>query len=79
MKNPVVWFEIAGKESETLLSFYGKMFDWELKQAPSGMEYHMMDKVDEGIPGGIGVGIGDQPTGWATFYVQVESVAGSLQ
>jgi len=30
MPNPVVHFEVLGKDAEALQAFYGKVFDWEL-------------------------------------------------
>lgn len=76
MANPTMWFEVAGKDHQALKSFYGELFDWEMKDA-EGMPYSMIDATDGGIPGGIGAAPEGHP-GHVTFYVQVDDLEASL-
>jgi predicted enzyme related to lactoylglutathione lyase len=78
MANPVVWFEVLGKDGKALRRFYGDIFGWEF-EAASGMDYGMTKKVGEqGIQGGVGSTMEGGP-GWATFYVAVPDVKASLK
>lgn len=78
MGNPVVHFEIAGKDSATLRSFYNKLFNWELQVWEKG-DYAM---VPAQAPDSIGGGIGSTPPGmnpYVTFYVQVDDLDTALK
>ena len=59
MGNPVMWFEVAGKDREGLKGFYSQLFDWQLTDMDA-MPYTTIDTGGEGIPGGIGAGPGGQ-------------------
>src|SRR6478609_5157992 len=77
MPNPVVHFEVLGKDAAALQSFYGEVFVWELN--PVMPTYAM---VATGVEGGIAGGIGAPPDGSAghvTFYVAVDDLAAALQ
>jgi predicted enzyme related to lactoylglutathione lyase len=79
MGNPVVHFEIIGKDSEALQRFYKGAFDWQIgPPVPgAGVSYALVDPHGEGgINGGIG-GMDDYP-GHATFYVQVPDLEAAL-
>ncbi len=57
MANPVMWFEIMGKDSTGLQKFYRDVFGW--KMTPPNKEmgnYSMLERPDKGIGGGIGEG-----------------------
>src|SRR5882762_2733957 len=69
--NPVVHFEVLGKDAETLQGFYGKVFDWQLN--PVMPTYAM---VSTGVEGGIA---GDGGAGHVTFYVEVDDLAKALE
>jgi uncharacterized protein len=75
MPNPVVHFEVLGKDAGALQAFYGQVFDWELN--PVMPTYAMVSKAAEGIAGGIG----SAPDGseHVTFYVQVDDLAAALK
>lgn len=83
MGQPVVHFEVAGKDVEKLHGFYSSLFGWEFDTAnPVG--YGLVAREDnlssEGI--GIGGGIGQAPEGYdghITFYVAVPDVEAALQ
>jgi predicted enzyme related to lactoylglutathione lyase len=66
-ENPVTWFEIAGKDSNKLRDFYGKIFGWQYNLPPD-MDYGMIDPQGKGIGGGVGAG---DPH--AIFYAEVEN------
>ena len=88
MGQPVVHFEVIGKEPEKLRSYYGDLFGWEFDTdapvAPSVSEagnYGFINRnVTEdgvGIPGGVGGGAGY--AGYALFYIGVPDVEAALQ
>ena len=67
MANPVVHFEITGKDAQKSAKFYSGIFDWKV-DANNPMNYGM---VDTAAGSGIGGGIAQGETPMATFYVQV--------
>lgn len=73
MPNPIVYFEIAGKDKATLEDFYRAVFDWQLM--PANDQYTHVSPGG-GINGGIGKSMDGQ--GYVTFYVEVANVAESL-
>jgi uncharacterized protein len=75
MGNPVVHFEVGGKDATALQSFYGSLFDWKI-DANNPMNYGMVDTSS----GGIGGGVGPTPDGQkhVTFYVQVADLQAAL-
>jgi hypothetical protein len=72
MPNPVVHFEITGRDEVALGKFYAEAFGWRLNPVPN---YTMVDSDGEGIDGGIGRG--DPPV--ATFYIEVDDPAAYLR
>jgi predicted enzyme related to lactoylglutathione lyase len=88
MGQPVVHFEITGKDPAKLRSSYGTLFGWEFDtNAPvaeaisEAGHYGLVDRTTTsdgtGIPGGIGGGVGYP--GNAIFYVGVADVEAALQ
>ena len=76
MGNPVVHFDISSRDYKQLESFYSDIFDWKL--TPYGdMRYSSID-TGEGPGGGIGAAPEGYP-GHATFYVQVDDPAKTLE
>jgi predicted enzyme related to lactoylglutathione lyase len=74
--NPVVHFEIVGKEPEKLQQFYSGIFDWEI-DTDNPMNYGMVAAKgdrDYGINGGIGGPPDPTYPGHLTFYVEVEAI-----
>lgn len=70
MGQPVVHFEIAGKDGKKLEDFYARMFDWKI-DANNPMNYGAVETGGEGgIEGGIFTAQGDTPP-CLTIYVQV--------
>jgi predicted enzyme related to lactoylglutathione lyase len=76
MAQPVVHFEVVGRDGAGLQRFYGELFDWQI-DASNPMSYGMVEKAD----GGIGGGVGQAPDGQGhlTFYVQVPDIDRWLQ
>lgn len=83
MGQPVVHFEVVGKDGAKLQSYYAEMFDWKV-DANNPMNYGLVDREgnvsSEGV--GVGGGIGQGPEGYeghVTFYVEVPDVEAALQ
>jgi len=83
MGQPVVHFEVVGKDGTKLQNYYGALFGWEM-DADNPMNYGMVAR--EGNLGrdgvGIGGGVGQGPEGYGghvTFYVAVPDVEEALQ
>ena len=75
MADPVIHFEIVGKDGAALRSFYEQLFGW--KTTPvEGMGYALVEKEGDGIGGGIGT---SQDGGsHVTFYVSVDDPQAAL-
>src|SRR5204862_6865744 len=57
MANPVMWFEVMGKDSIGLQRFYRDVFGWKLTPPVKEMgNYSMLERPDVGIGGGFGEG-----------------------
>ncbi len=83
MGQPVVHFEVIGKDSERLQSYYAELFDWKI-DADNPMKYGMVDGKDNpsstgSIGGGVGWGGPDSTGGYVTFYVAVPDIEAALQ
>jgi len=76
MASPVVHFEVTGEDLAKLQTFYGELFGWKMQEIPE-MNYAMVEKVGEGIAGGIGGMPGGGP-GRVTFYVGTDDPQASL-
>ena len=57
MANPVMWFEVMGKDSAGLQRFYREVFGWKLTPPVKEQgNYSMLERPDTGIGGGFGEG-----------------------
>jgi uncharacterized protein len=74
MPNPIVHFEVLGKDKAVLEDFYRAAFDWQLNPA---MDNYSMASPGSGINGGIGKAMDGGP-GYATFYVEVTKLEETL-
>jgi predicted enzyme related to lactoylglutathione lyase len=72
MANPVVHFEITGKDGKKLQDFYAKTFGWNVN-ADNPMNYGIVDAADTGDGIGGGISAGDGGRNQVTFYVAVEN------
>jgi predicted enzyme related to lactoylglutathione lyase len=82
MGQPVVHFEVVGKDGTKLQEYYGEMFGWSI-DASNPMNYGLVNHEDNESDNGpsIGGGIGQGPEGYeghVTFYVEVPDVEASL-
>jgi uncharacterized protein len=82
MGQPVVHFEIIGKNGDKLRSYYGELFGWTF-DTDNPMSYGVVDREQNLSPEGIGIGGGvasgpDGYEGHTTFYVGVPDVEAAL-
>ncbi len=66
--NPVVHFEVIGKDGAGLQKFYGDLVDWSI-DANNPMNYGV---VDTGAGNGIGGGVAQGEQAQVAFYVEVD-------
>ena len=82
MGQPVVHFEVIGKDGEKLQSYYAELFDWDVDPS-NQMKYGIVKGEDNpSSMGSIGGGIAAGPDGYeghVTFYVAVPDVEAALQ
>jgi uncharacterized protein len=88
MSQPVVHFEVVGKDPTRLREYFGDLFGWEFnvpspvaEEVSEPERYGFLDLITSddgvGIPGGIGGGVGYESR--ALFYVGVPNVEVALQ
>lgn len=78
-RNPVVHFEVLGRDANALRKFYSEAFAWEPGPSDGGpMDYSMVHQKETG---GIDGGIGRAPEGpgHVTFYIGVEDAQAVLE
>jgi len=74
MANPVVHFEINGKDGAQLQQFYRDAFEWNI-DADNPMNYGLVDNDGEGIGGGISGG----EAASVTIYIEVADLTAALK
>jgi len=74
MKHPVMWFEVLGRNAESLKRFYGGLFGWAFG---GDAKYGLVENGARGIPGGVGESYPGTRE-WVTFYVETPDVTASL-
>jgi predicted enzyme related to lactoylglutathione lyase len=82
MGQPVVHFEVIGKDGTKLVSFYSDLFGWEI-DADNPQNYGVVHREGNLNPDGVGIGggVGPGPEGYeghVTFYVEVPDVEAAL-
>jgi predicted enzyme related to lactoylglutathione lyase len=82
MGQPVVHFEIIGKDAEKLRSYYSGLFGWEIS-ADNPMNCGIVPREENVNADGIGIGggVGAAPEGYpghVTVYVEVPDVEAAL-
>jgi predicted enzyme related to lactoylglutathione lyase len=82
MGQPVVHFEIIGKDGEALKAYYSELFGWEI-DSNNPMKYGTVQREGNTNADGAGIagGIGTGPEGYdghVTFYVEVPDVEEAL-
>jgi predicted enzyme related to lactoylglutathione lyase len=82
MGQPVVHFEVIGKDGDKLRNYYSGLFGWEI-DASNPMNYGVVAREGNtnADGAGIGGGVGAAPEGYdghVTFYIEVPDVEASL-
>ena len=81
MAQPVVHFEVIGKDPEGLRSYYSQLFGWEFGEPLGPTDYTLVERSTNADGIGIGGGVGGVPEGYegyVTFYVEVPDVEAAL-
>jgi uncharacterized protein len=75
MNNPVVHFEILGRNGSKLIDFYRDVFAWPLldNPLPGWPSYAIMESVAQGIGGAVG-SADAAPDGAVVVYVEVDDL-----
>jgi uncharacterized protein len=84
MGQPVVHFEVIGKDGDKLRSYYSELFGWEFGDpiGPTNYAVTRRDGNTNADGAGIGGGVGTGPEGYpghVTFYVEVDDVGAALE
>ncbi len=81
MGQPVVHFEILGKDADRTQRYYSELFGWEI-DADNPMNYGVVHREGNTNADGVGIGGGiagyEGMTGHVTFYVEVPDVGAAL-
>src|SRR5688572_26405472 len=82
MGQPVVHFEIIGKDGDRLKSYYSDLFGWQI-DSDNPMKYGLVQREGNTNADGVGIGggVGEGPEeygGHVTFYVEVPDVEAAL-
>jgi uncharacterized protein len=82
MGQPVVHFEVIGKDGGKLQRYYAELFGWEIA-ADNPMGYGIVARDGNVNADGVGIGggVGQGPDGYeghVTFYVEVPDVEAAL-
>jgi predicted enzyme related to lactoylglutathione lyase len=82
MGQPVVHFEIIGKDGEKLKSYYSELFGWEIT-SDNPMNYGIVQRDGNTSADGVGIGggVSGAPEGYpghVTFYIEVPDVEAAL-
>jgi predicted enzyme related to lactoylglutathione lyase len=82
MGQPVVHFEILGKDGEALKRYYSQLFGWEIDSS-NPMNYGIVAREGNTNADGVGIGGGimgapDEYAGHVTVYVEVPDVEEAL-
>jgi uncharacterized protein len=84
MGQPVVHFEVIGKDGDKLRSYYSELFGWEFGDPIGPTNYAVTPRDGNTNAGGAGIGggVGTGPDGYpghVTFYVEVDDVGAALE
>ncbi len=80
MAQPVVHFEILGRDGRALQEYYAELFGWTFS-APGPLDYALADPGRNAAGAGAGGGVGSAPEGYpghVTVYVEVPDVEAAL-
>lgn len=74
MPNPVVHFEIGGRDTARAAAFFAEVFEW--GSAPYG-PYGRMLEIGAGVRGHL-TALGHEPHAYVTVYIEVADVGAHL-
>ena len=82
MGQPVVHFEVIGKDGERLQGYYAELFGWGI-DSNNPMSYGIVPREGNTNPDGVGIGggVAGGPEGYeghVTFYVEVPDAEAAL-
>jgi len=78
LAQPIVYFEIVGRDADSLRSYYADLFGWRFDGAGAPRAFERAAVTDDA---GIAAAIGSAPSGtdgYLTFYVAVADVEATL-
>jgi uncharacterized protein len=83
MGQPVVHFEVIGKDGEKMRNYYSELFGWDFGDTVGPTNYAVVQRDGNTNADGVGIGggIGTAPEGYdghVTFYVEVPDVEAAL-
>ena len=84
MGQPVVHFEVVGRDAKKLREFYAELAGWEFDVYADGpTDYGVVSREGNTNSDGVGIGggVGDAPEGYeghVTFYIEVPDVGAAL-
>ena len=79
MGNPVVHFEISGRDGEKLSEFYSSLFGWNINDNTHGI-YSVDPEAENGVDGHIFSSTDDPCSdNGVTIYIQVEDLETALE
>jgi predicted enzyme related to lactoylglutathione lyase len=83
MGQPVVHFEVIGKDGEKMRNYYSELFGWDFGDTVGPTNYAVLQRDGNTNADGVGIGggIGTAPEGYdghVTFYVEVPDVEAAL-
>ena len=76
MGNPVVHFEIGGRDSSKSKEFYATLFGWSIEEMGPAMM--VSTGADSGIGGHLSA-LGHEPHNYVTIYAQVDDIPATLE
>ena len=79
MANPVVHFEVMGKDGAQLRTFYGQAFGWHLAPEAGTNDSYAVVENGGSITGGVGSCPEGNYEGHLTFYVATANIAETLR
>ena len=79
MGNPIVHFEISGRDGEVLSEFYSSLFGWNINDNTHGI-YSVDPEVENGVDGHIFTTTDDTCSdNGVTIYIEVDDLQASLE
>ena len=83
MGQPVIHFEVIGKDGDKLRGYYSELFGWTFGDPLGPTNYAVVPREGNTNADGIGIGggVGTAPEGYdghVTFYVEVPDVEAAL-